>query len=90
MSAANGGQVVVSQSTHDLAGEVGLRDLGEHLLKDFPERQRLWQLGRGDFPPLRTIENRQTQPAGDGVAAARPRARGRRAGRRCSRTARAS
>ena len=59
MSAAHGGQVVVSQSTHDLAGD-GLRDLGEHLLKDFPERQRLWQLGAGDFPPLRTIENRQT------------------------------
>jgi predicted ATPase len=59
MSAANGGQVVVSQSTADLAGD-GLRDLGEHLLKDFPERQRLWQLGGGDFPPLRTIENRQT------------------------------
>ncbi len=60
MSAANGGQVVVSQSARDVAGEDGLRDLGDHLLKDFPERQRLWQLGSGEFPPLRTIENRQT------------------------------
>jgi predicted ATPase/class 3 adenylate cyclase len=60
MSAAHGGQVVISQSTHDLvAGEVEVRDLGEHPLKDFPDRQRLWQAGGGDFPPLRT--HRQTQ-----------------------------
>jgi predicted ATPase/class 3 adenylate cyclase len=63
MSAAHGGQIVVSQSTADLvAGEVQLRDLGDHPLKDFPERQRLWQAGAGDFPPLRT-ERHTTLPA---------------------------
>src|SRR5262249_12569700 len=61
MSAAHGGPGVVSQPTHDLvADEVERRDLGDHLLKDSPDRQRLWQVGGADFPPLRTAENRQT------------------------------
>jgi len=60
MSAAHGGQVVVSQSTRDLVvADVELQDLGEHPLKDFPDRQRLWQAGSAEFPPLRT--DRQTQ-----------------------------
>lgn len=67
-SAGHGGQVVVSQATHDLLQdeEIGtpLVDLGEHRLKDLSQPQRLFQLvvdGVADvFPPLRTLENRLT------------------------------
>jgi predicted ATPase/DNA-binding SARP family transcriptional activator len=68
-TAAHGGQVLVSQSTRelvesDLQQGVALRDLGEHRLKDLTRPQRLSQLVieglRGDFPPLRTLENRPT------------------------------
>ena len=53
-SAAHGGQVVVSDQTRALAG-VALRDLGEHRLKDLTAPERLFQLGDGEFPPLRTL-----------------------------------
>jgi class 3 adenylate cyclase len=48
-SAAHGGQALVSQPTcellgHDLPTGVGLRDLGEHRLKDLTDPQRLFQL----------------------------------------------
>ena len=48
----HGGQVLVSASTASLAGGDGLRDLGEHRLKDMPEPERIYQLGDGDFPPI--------------------------------------
>jgi predicted ATPase len=54
-AAAHGGQVVVSQSARDLAGADGLRDLGEHRLKDLSAPERLYQLGDIDFPPLKTL-----------------------------------
>jgi predicted ATPase/class 3 adenylate cyclase len=53
---AHGGQVVVSRRTRELAGggeELG--DLGEHRLKDLPGPVRLFQLGDGEFPPLRSL-----------------------------------
>jgi predicted ATPase/class 3 adenylate cyclase len=61
-SAANGGQVLVSGPARALAGEVGdgigLRDLGEHGLKDVAAPERLFQAEapglRADFPPPRT------------------------------------
>lgn len=53
-SAAHGGQVVASDQTRALAG-VALRDLGEHRLKDLTAPERLFQLGKEDFPPLRTL-----------------------------------
>ena len=37
------------------AGFVELTDLGEHRLKDLTAPQRLYQLGRDRFPPLRTL-----------------------------------
>jgi predicted ATPase/class 3 adenylate cyclase len=56
MAVAHGGQVVVSQSTRDLLdGTDQLRDLGEHRLKDLTAPVRLWQLGEGAFPPLRSL-----------------------------------
>ncbi|MDQ3777949.1 MAG: adenylate/guanylate cyclase domain-containing protein, partial [Actinomycetota bacterium] len=56
MSAAHGGQVVVSEATRELLdGDGRLVDLGLHRLKDLMAPQRLWQLGDGEFPPLKTL-----------------------------------
>lgn len=54
-AAGHGGQVLVSQSTRDLAGRDDLRDLGKHRLKDLSVPERIYQLGNGEFPPLRTL-----------------------------------
>jgi predicted ATPase len=56
-AAGHGGQILVSQTTRELAGETGLRDLGEHRLKDLTGSERLYQLGDGDFPPLKSLNN---------------------------------
>ncbi len=55
----HGGQTVLSASTAGVLepGSFPLRDLGEHRLKDLSEPIRLYQLGDGDFPPLRTIHS---------------------------------
>jgi hypothetical protein len=56
MGAGHGGQVLLSQTTRDLLdAETQVRDLGEHRLKDLGAPQRLYQLGDGDFPPLKTL-----------------------------------
>jgi class 3 adenylate cyclase len=62
-AAAQAGQVLVSRATRDLAG-VGLRDLGEHRLKDLTAPERLFQLGEGQFAPLRSLRatNLPVQP----------------------------
>jgi predicted ATPase len=54
-AAGHGGQTVVSKTTYDLAGSDGLHDLGEHRLKDLSAPERLYQLGEGEFPPLKTL-----------------------------------
>ncbi len=57
MAAAHGGQVLVSNATRHLVGDrVRLLDLGEHRLRDFQAPERLFQLGAGEHPPLRTLE----------------------------------
>jgi predicted ATPase len=57
-AAGHGGQVLLSQTTRDLlAGEVELRDLGAHGLKDFAEPVWIFQLGSERFPPLKTMSN---------------------------------
>jgi hypothetical protein len=56
MSAAHGGQALLSGATHELVAEDVL-DLGRHRLKDFAEPDSLFQLGSDRFPPLRTISN---------------------------------
>src|SRR5579859_1771554 len=56
----HGGQVLVSEATRSIAG-ADLRDLGEHRLKDLAAPVRLYQLGEGDFPPLRSL-NRTNLP----------------------------
>jgi predicted ATPase/class 3 adenylate cyclase len=56
-AAAHGGQVVLSQTTRDLLdSDRQVRDLGMHRLKDLIEAERLFQLGDGEFPPLRTLD----------------------------------
>jgi predicted ATPase/class 3 adenylate cyclase len=68
-AAGHGGQVLVSQTAReliqdDLSDEFALRDLGEHRLKDLSRPQRIFQLVAAglerEFPPLATLENRQT------------------------------
>ena len=54
-AAGHGGQVLVSTATAALAGADVLRDLGEHRLKDLSAPERIFQLGEGDFPRLRTL-----------------------------------
>jgi class 3 adenylate cyclase len=56
MSAAHGGQVLLSGATREAVAEDVL-DLGRHRLKDFAEQVSLCQLGSNRFPPLRTISN---------------------------------
>ena len=51
----HGGQVLLSASTAALVGGDGLRDLGEHRLKDLSAPERIYQLGDGDFPPLKSL-----------------------------------
>ena len=51
----HGGQILLSQSTRDLVDADSLRDLGEHRLKDLTAPERIYQLGEGEFPPLKTL-----------------------------------
>ena len=53
-AAGQGGQVLVSAPTAALVGLV-LRDLGEHRFKDLVAPERVYQLGDGEFPPLKTL-----------------------------------
>jgi class 3 adenylate cyclase len=63
-SIAHGGQVLLSRATAGIVDDqeipgVGLRDLGEHRLKDFERPERIFQLVvdglPADFPPPRAI-----------------------------------
>jgi predicted ATPase/class 3 adenylate cyclase len=56
-AAGHGGQVLISAATAAVVGTDGLRELGEHRLKDFAEPVSIYQLGDERFPPLRTISN---------------------------------
>jgi len=65
MSAGHGEQVLLSQTTrdlaeHDLPSGVSLRDLGAHRLKDLQHPSYLFQLViaglPADFPPLKTLD----------------------------------
>src|ERR687898_2323576 len=65
LSAAHGGQVLLSLPTQELVrdqlpGGTGLRDLGEHRLKDLFRPERVFQLLApelpSEFPPLRSLD----------------------------------
>jgi predicted ATPase/class 3 adenylate cyclase/DNA-binding CsgD family transcriptional regulator len=61
---AHGGQVLVSTATEEIAGDelaggLGLRDLGLHRLRDLSRPEHVYQLThpdlRADFPPLMSV-----------------------------------
>ena len=54
-AAGHGGQVLVSAASAALVGRDGLRDLGEHRLKDLSAPERLFQLGEREFPRLSSL-----------------------------------
>lgn len=54
MDAGHGGQVLVSAPTAGLIRDHLLVDLGEHHLKGLEQPERIFQVGRGEFPSLRT------------------------------------
>jgi predicted ATPase/class 3 adenylate cyclase len=57
-AAGHGGQVLVSEQTARLvpaSDELSLADLGLHRLKDLSAPERIYQLGEGEFPPLKTL-----------------------------------
>jgi predicted ATPase/class 3 adenylate cyclase len=58
MGLANGGQVLCSQATSGLLadGELRLRELGLHRLRDLSRSEHVWQVNGGAFPPLRTLD----------------------------------
>ncbi|MEO8230297.1 MAG: adenylate/guanylate cyclase domain-containing protein [Chloroflexota bacterium] len=72
-SAAHGGQVLVSPATRDLLDDPEvLVDLGEHRLKDVADPVVVYQLGKRDFPTLRTISaNNLPHPASSFVGRVR-------------------
>jgi predicted ATPase/DNA-binding SARP family transcriptional activator len=58
-AAGHGGQSLVSAVTAALLGDHGLRDLGTYRLGSVAADQRIFQLGDGDHPPLRTEDTRR-------------------------------
>ena len=62
MSAAHGGQVLLSAATRELVAE-DARDLGRHRLKDFADQVRCTSSG-STASPLRTIYNKNLPRAG--------------------------
>jgi len=53
-ASGHGGQVLVSSSTAPLV-EIALTDLGEHRFKDLGAPERVYQLGDGEFPALKSL-----------------------------------
>jgi predicted ATPase/class 3 adenylate cyclase len=53
-ASGHGGQVLVSASTAQLV-ETEFKDLGEHRFKDLGAPERVYQLGDGDFPALKSL-----------------------------------
>jgi len=68
LAIGHGGQVLLSEVTYNLLGEVlppgaMAQDMGLHRLKDLQQSERVYQLILanlpGDFPPLRSLNSRQ-------------------------------
>jgi len=54
-ASGHGRQILVSSASAALLGSDGLRDLGEHRLKDLSAPERIYQVGGDDYPPLKTL-----------------------------------
>jgi predicted ATPase/class 3 adenylate cyclase len=57
MALGHGGQIVCSSVTAELLDWADLIDLGEHRLRDLSAPQRVFQVGEGRFPPLRSLDS---------------------------------
>ncbi len=59
MAIGHGGQILCSSATAELAvsPEVTLTDLGEQRLRDLDRPTRVFQVGEGSFPPLRSLDS---------------------------------
>jgi predicted ATPase len=56
MALGHGGQILCSEVTAALLGAAVLVDLGDHRLRDLSAPQRVFQVGSGNFPPLRSLD----------------------------------
>ena len=54
-AAGHGGQVLVTEAVQTEA-TLAARSLGVHELRDIPDMIEIYQVGEGDFPPLRTVD----------------------------------
>jgi predicted ATPase/class 3 adenylate cyclase len=54
---AHGRQILCSSVTAELLDRAELIDLGEHRLRDLSAPQRVFQVGEGRFPPLRSLDS---------------------------------
>jgi predicted ATPase/class 3 adenylate cyclase len=62
-AAGHGGQIVVSSTVAELVPDLRFVPLGHHRLPGFASLDELWQVGPGDFPPLRSIRHEGNLPA---------------------------
>ncbi len=62
MDAGHGGQVLASAATRALLDDVEVVDLGDHHVKGIDTPERIYQLGAGTFPPLRSLGSRASLP----------------------------
>lgn len=56
MSAGHGGQILASSVSAPMVEDVNFVDSGEHRLKDLAVPEHLFQVGVGQFPALRTLD----------------------------------
>jgi predicted ATPase/class 3 adenylate cyclase len=57
-AAGHGGQIVISRSTRELLEPAtSISDLGLHRLRDLGEPVDLYQVGSGEFPPVRSLNS---------------------------------
>jgi predicted ATPase len=54
-AAGHGGQILLSEQTKLAVGDGDLRSLGLHRLKDLTAAEPLYQVGEGEFPPLKSL-----------------------------------
>ena len=54
-AAASGSQIVVSAATRALIAEDDFVDLGPHRFKDLAAAEHVYQLGSGEFPPIKSL-----------------------------------
>ncbi len=55
-AAGHGGQILITELVCAAAAVPDVVDLGVRSLRDVPEPIRLFQVGAGDFPPLRVVD----------------------------------